>query len=109
MYLTLFYLFHSVDNEELRDLLNTSIEKPKLRLQEDLTHMVVCKGLEEFSVNSVESCMEYLRRGTRERQTAATFSNQNSSRSHSIFTFKLLVRETVAVGEEIIRTGQVCI
>lgn len=71
--------------------------------------MVVCKGLEEFSVNSVESCMEYLRRGTRERQTAATFSNQNSSRSHSIFTFKLLVRETVAVGEEIIRTGQVCI
>jgi kinesin family protein 11 len=93
-------------NEELRDLLNTSTEKPKLRLQEDVNHTVVCKGLEEFSVNTVDNCMELLRRGSRERQTAATFSNHNSSRSHSIFTFKLLVRETVAVGEEVIKTGQ---
>jgi kinesin family protein 11 len=95
-----------VDNEELRDLLNTSVEKPKLRLQEDVNHTVVCKGLEEHSVNTVEVCMDLLRRGSRERQTAATFSNHNSSRSHSIFTFKLLVRETVAVGEEVIKTGQ---
>jgi hypothetical protein len=94
-------------NEELRDLLNPIIDKNnKVRLQEHVNHNVIVKNLEEFSITTVERCMDLLKRGSLHRQTSATLSNTNSSRSHAIFTFKLAVRETVAVGEEVMRIGQ---
>jgi hypothetical protein len=40
------------------------------------------------------------------RQTAATLCNKNSSRSHSIFTMKLMIREVNVEGEEVVRHGQ---
>jgi kinesin family member 11 len=41
-----------------------------------------------------------------QRQTAATLCNKNSSRSHSIFTMKIMMKDYNAEGEEILTNGQ---
>ena len=40
------------------------------------------------------------------RQTAATVMNKNSSRSHSIFTMKIMMKECNIDGEEVVKNGQ---
>ena len=50
--------------------------------------------------------LEILQRGIQQRQTAATLCNKNSSRSHSIFTMKIMIKEYNIEGEEVIRNGQ---
>lgn len=93
------------DNEELQDLLNTSGEK-KLKLCEDVKKGVVCQNLEEIAVLNATDIFEILQRGIQQRQTAATLCNKNSSRSHSIFTMKIMIKEYNIEGEEVIRNGQ---
>lgn len=67
---------------------------------------VVCQNLEEITVLSVGDIFEILQRGIQQRQTAATLCNKNSSRSHSIFTMKIMIKECNVEGEEVIRHGQ---
>lgn len=103
--------FLELYNEELQDLLASDItsgseEKGRLRLCEDAKKGVVCQNLEEITVLSVNDIFEILQRGIRQRQTAATLCNKNSSRSHSIFTMKIMIKETNVEGEEIVRHGQ---
>ncbi len=93
------------DNEELQDLLNTSGEK-KLKLCEDTKKGVVCQNLEEIAVLNASDIFEILQRGITQRQTAATLCNKNSSRSHSIFTMKIMIKECNVEGEEVVRHGQ---
>lgn len=73
---------------------------------EDLKRGVVCYNLEEFTVTNTEEVMEYLKRGVTNRQTAATANNVNSSRSHVIFTFRMVIN-TVENGSEVVKSGQV--
>lgn len=94
-----------LDNEELQDLLNISGDK-KLKLCEDVKRGVVCQNLEEITVLSVRDIFDILQRGISARQTAATLCNKNSSRSHSIFTMKIMIKECNVEGEEVIRHGQ---
>ena len=68
--------------------------KQPLRLCEDVRRGVVCQNLEEIPVMSASDTMEILRKGISQRQTAATLCNKNSSRSHSIFTLKIMIKET---------------
>eukprot|EP01032_Pedospumella_encystans_P009650 gene9650-11342_t len=84
--------FLELYNEELQDLLNISGDK-KLKLCEDVKKGVVCQNLEEITVLSVRDIFEILQRGIQQRQTAATLCNKNSSRSHSIFTMKIMIKE----------------
>jgi len=107
--------FLELYNEELQDLLSTNPvskssadEKSKLKLCEDSKKggSVVCQGLEEITVLTVKDIMEILERGIQQRQTAETLCNKNSSRSHSIFTLKINIREYNAEGEEVVRLGQ---
>eukprot|EP00981_Chlorochromonas_danica_P012539 scaffold5121_cov223-Ochromonas_danica.AAC.17 len=95
----------SSNNEELQDLLNTSGDK-KLKLCEDVKKGVVCQNLEEIAVLSVSDIFEILQRGIQQRQTAATLCNKNSSRSHTIFTLKIMIKEYNVEGEEVVRHGQ---
>lgn len=78
----------------------------KLRLCEDLKKGVVCSNLTETVVQKPDDAMNLLQRGITNRQTAATLCNKNSSRSHSIFTVKIMVKEITHDGEEQIRYGQ---
>ena len=54
---------------------------------------MVCQNLEEITVLNVTDIFEILQRGIQQRQTAATLCNKNSSRSHSIFTLKIMIKE----------------
>lgn len=102
--------FLELYNEELQDLLAVETtptdDKNKLRLCEDAKKGVVCQNLEEITVLNVQHIFEILQRGIRQRQTAATLCNKNSSRSHSIFTLKIMIKEMNVDGEEVIRNGQ---
>lgn len=97
--------FLELYNEELQDLLNTSGEK-KLKLCEDVKKGVVCQNLEEIAVLNAHDIFDILQRGIQQRQTAATLCNKNSSRSHSIFTMKIMIKEYNLEGEEVVRHGQ---
>lgn len=99
--------FLELYNEELQDLLQENQDdKAKLRLCEDVKRGVVCQNLEEITVLSVKDIFDILHRGIKQRQTAETLCNKNSSRSHTIFTMKIMIRETNVEGEEVVRHGQ---
>ncbi|RYD70931.1 MAG: hypothetical protein EOP84_25790, partial [Verrucomicrobiaceae bacterium] len=74
---------------------------------EDLKRGVVCANLEEFNVKSMPEVMDYLRKGVLNRQTAATSMNLYSSRSHTIFTFRMLVDGFETQGEDYVKNGQI--
>lgn len=101
--------FLELYNEELQDLLavndNLARRKP-LRLCEDSKRGVTCQNLEEIHVLNADHIFEILARGIEQRQTAATNCNKNSSRSHSIFTLKIMIKELADDGNEAIRHGQ---
>jgi kinesin family protein 11 len=97
--------FLELYNEELQDLLNTSGDR-KLKLCEDLKRGVVCQNLEEITVLNAGDIFEILQKGILIRQTAETMMNKSSSRSHSIFTMKIMIKEYNVDGEEVVRHGQ---
>lgn len=78
-------------NEELQDLLSNSIDK-KLKLIEDSKKGIICQNLDEILVNNVEEIMSYIKKGSELRSTASTLTNAKSSRSHSIFSFRLTIK-----------------
>lgn len=99
--------FLELYNEELQDLLADGSERDKkLRLCEDLKKGVICQNLQEVTVLTAPDIFHILKSGIELRQTAATLLNKNSSRSHSIFTMKIMIKESNAEGEEVIRLGQ---
>ena len=51
---------------------------------------VLTSGLHEVKVNSTEEALQLLRVGLSHRHVAGTHLNYHSSRSHSIFTIKLV-------------------
>ncbi len=84
-----------------------SDDKNRLRLCEDIKKGgVVCQNLEEITVLNATDILNILQKGIKQRQTAETLCNKNSSRSHSIFTMKIMIKETNVDGEEVIRNGQ---
>ncbi|KAK9805478.1 hypothetical protein WJX72_000545 [[Myrmecia] bisecta] len=81
---------YEVYNESIYDLLDAEGlgpqgQRPVLRLKEDPQGRIFVAGLSEVEVDNPEAAMEQLRRGSRQRQRAATTLNYSSSRSHSIF------------------------
>jgi kinesin family protein 11 len=102
--------FLELYNEELQDLLTptgaaTTGDK-KLKLCEVEKKGVVVQNLEEVTVLNANDIFEILQKGIQQRATAATNMNKNSSRSHSIFTMKIMIKEQQVDGEEVVRHGQ---
>uniref|UniRef100_F1L594 Kinesin-like protein n=1 Tax=Ascaris suum TaxID=6253 RepID=F1L594_ASCSU len=96
-------------NEELNDLLNRSEHtQARLRIFEDAIRKgsVVITGLEEIAVRERDEVYDLLRRGADKRKTAATFLNSTSSRSHSVFTVTVVIRENSIGGEELMKQGK---
>ena len=100
--------FLEIYNEELFDLLGTGTDNQKLRLFEDTAKKGAIRvhGLEEVTVHSRNEVYEILERGTQRRQTAATLLNAHSSRSHSLFTVTIHMKENNINGEEFLKTGK---
>ncbi|XP_064409173.1 kinesin-like protein KIF24 isoform X2 [Latimeria chalumnae] len=78
--------FYEIYCGQLYDLLNG---KKKLFAREDANHVVQIVGLCEIQVVSVESMLEVILHGSRERSTGATGVNSDSSRSHAIIQIQV--------------------
>ena len=100
--------FLELYNEEIFDLLSAQDDTTKLRLFEDSTKKgsVIVQGLEEVLVGSKSEVYKILERGSSKRKTAATLMNAHSSRSHTVFTTTVHMKESSAEGEEVLRIGK---
>ena len=100
--------FLELYNEEIFDLLSAQDDTTKLRLFEDSTKKgsVIVQGLEEVLVGSKSEVYKILERGSSKRKTAATLMNAHSSRSHTVFTTTVHMKESSSEGEEVLRVGK---
>ncbi|PWN45030.1 kinesin-domain-containing protein [Ceraceosorus guamensis] len=130
---TLYRLFHTLElqrneysvhatfmelyNEKLRDLLSSdapvSLEGNKdagLKMYETENDKarsgVFIEGMSDSPVVDAEAGLKLLQKGSQKRQIAATRCNEQSSRSHSIFTLTVHIKETTPKGEDVMRTGK---
>eukprot|EP01047_Picozoa_sp_COSAG01_P003014 COSAG01_NODE_86_length_27623_cov_39.847224_4_plen_420_part_00 len=78
--------FVEIYNEELKDLLEPSTSPKQISVREDGQGSVVISGVTERVVGSFEQAMRALSEGCLARSTGATAMNEQSSRSHAIFT-----------------------
>ena len=67
---------------------------------------VVISGLEELTVHSKNEVYSILERGRIRRQTACTLLNAQSSRSHTVFSVTVHIKENSIDGEEMLKTGK---
>ncbi|XP_036975756.1 kinesin-like protein KIF20A [Acanthopagrus latus] len=87
--------FYEIYNEFLYDLLDASPalqprKRATLRLSDDKQGNPYVKDLTWIQVRSAEEAWRILRAGRRNQSFASTQLNQNSSRSHSIFSIRVL-------------------
>ena len=64
------------------------------------------KGLEEVMVYTPAEIFNYLSRGSSRRRTAETLCNKQSSRSHSVFSVTIHMKESTPEGEDLIKCGK---
>ncbi|KAM9380089.1 kinesin-like protein KIF11 [Phaethornis superciliosus] len=96
-------------NEELFDLLNPTPDVgERLQMFDDPRNKrgVIIKGLEEVTVHNKNEVYQILERGAAKRTTAATYMNAYSSRSHSVFSITIHMKETTVDGEELVKIGK---
>ncbi|XP_010542610.1 PREDICTED: kinesin-like protein KIN-5A [Tarenaya hassleriana] len=105
--------FLELYNEELTDLLapeetkfSDDKSKKPLALMEDGKGGVFVRGLEEEIVCTADEIYKVLEKGSAKRRTAETLLNKQSSRSHSIFSVTIHIKECTPEGEEIIKSGK---
>ncbi|GAA6022677.1 hypothetical protein JCM10207_008578 [Rhodosporidiobolus poonsookiae] len=67
---------------------------------------VTIQGLEETFIQNAEEGLRVLRRGSERRQIAATNCNERSSRSHSIFTIVVHVKDASKEGQDVLKVGK---
>lgn len=106
--------FLELYNEEITDLLapeetskflDDKSKKP-IALMEDGKGGVFVRGLEEEVVSSANEIYKILDKGSSKRRTAETLLNKQSSRSHSIFSITIHIKECTPEGEEMIKCGK---
>ncbi|OIW05778.1 hypothetical protein TanjilG_23564 [Lupinus angustifolius] len=106
--------FLELYNEEITDLLTPEEtskavdEKSKkpIALMEDGKGGVFVRGLEEEIVCTANEIYKILEKGSAKRRTAETLLNKQSSRSHSIFSITIHIKECTPEGEEMIKSGK---
>ncbi|KAL9898288.1 kinesin-like protein Klp61F [Glossina fuscipes fuscipes] len=94
-------------NEELCDLLSSD-DSIKIRIFDDSTKKgsIIIQGLEEISVHSKDDVYKLLEKGKERRKTATTLTNAHSSRSHTIFSILVHIKENGLDGEEMLKIGK---
>ncbi|ESQ37425.1 hypothetical protein EUTSA_v10002384mg [Eutrema salsugineum] len=106
--------FLELYNEEISDLLapeeTTKFvdekSKKSIALMEDGKGSVFVRGLEEEIVTTANEIYKILEKGSAKRRTAETLLNKQSSRSHSIFSITIHIKENTPEGEEMIKCGK---
>jgi kinesin family protein 11 len=117
---TLRVSFLELYNEELRDLnasegANTGDDTPsssnsgqQMKIFDDASRKggVVVQGLEETYIKDAAAGIKILTRGSQRRQQASTKCNDHSSRSHSIFSITVTLKEVSSKGEDLVKVGK---
>ena len=102
-------LLLEIYNEELFDLLNPSSDaSDRLQMFDGPRNKrgVIIKGLEEITVHNKDQVYQTLEKGAAKRTAVATLMNAYSSRSHSVFSVKIHMKETTVDGEELVKIGK---
>ena len=92
-------------NEDIRDLLSKSATN-RLDLKESPDSGVYVRDLTSYVVKTTRECDKLRDFGAKNRHTGATAMNQDSSRSHSIYTITVESCETREDGSSSIRMGK---
>ncbi|XP_012135049.2 mitochondrial ribosomal protein S9 isoform X1 [Megachile rotundata] len=100
--------FLELYNENLFDLLSTNDDCSKIKLYEDASKKgaITIHGLEEVRVRNKSEVYKILEKGSERRKTAATLLNSQSSRSHTVFSITVHMKENTIDGEEVLKTGK---
>ncbi|XP_068619569.1 kinesin-like protein Klp61F isoform X1 [Battus philenor] len=95
-------------NEELFDLLSSSEDNSKLRIYEDVTRKGanIVNGLEEITVSNKNEVFKIMAQGQERKRVASTLMNAQSSRSHTVFTIVVHMKENSPEGEELVKIGK---
>ncbi|KAJ9449052.1 Kinesin-like protein FLA10 [Diplonema papillatum] len=84
---TILVTYLELYNGKCRDLLTDT--KKNLELKENEQKLFYVKDLEKMRVSSVGQCMQLMLDGHKRREVGSTLLNQDSSRSHSVFTVEV--------------------
>lgn len=97
--------FLEIYNENIRDLLGDP--EARLDVKEDKDKGVFVQDLSKVPTKSVDEMLEVMFKGDKNRSVGATAMNQDSSRSHSIFTIYVEMSENLpGVVEPKIKAGK---
>ncbi|CAL7948925.1 unnamed protein product [Xylocopa violacea] len=100
--------FLELYNEELFDLLSPNDDGLKLKLYEDTSRKgaIIIHGLEEVTIHNISEVYKVLQKGSQRRQIATTLINARSSRSHTVFSITVHMKETTTDGDDVLKTGK---
>ncbi|KFV70512.1 Kinesin-like KIF20A [Dryobates pubescens] len=95
MQFSIWVSFFEIYNELIYDLLEPTLtgqnrKRPTLRLCEDQTGNPYVKDLNWINVQDADEAWKLLKLGRKNQTFASTHMNQNSSRSHSVFSIRIL-------------------
>jgi hypothetical protein len=93
--------FLEVYNEEIKDLLNP--KDKKLKVSQNPKMGFVVEGLCELIVRDGGDVLRLIEQGNAVRRVAATNMNEQSSRSHSLFTITIMRRTSTDLGNGVTR------
>ncbi|XP_054709324.1 kinesin-like protein KIF11-A [Uloborus diversus] len=87
--------FLELYNEEIYDLLALSDDLTKLKMFDKTSQKssIVINGLRVVPVNCIEDVYTILEQGCKKRHRATTLLNEMSSRSHTVFTANIHIKE----------------
>lgn len=106
--------FLELYNEDIMDLLapdeslngpDDKFRKP-IALMEDGRGGVFIRGLEQEVVCTADGIYKILEKGSAKRHNADSLLNMQSSRSHTIFSITIHVKESSSNGEELMKCGK---
>lgn len=109
---SVFVTFAEIYNNSIYDLLEESANKDQRSLQnrmirEDGAKNMYLHGITEIECKSTEEAVEIFNRGLRRKRMGCTNMNSESSRSHSVFTIRLVQAPTDQSGENVIQEKRV--
>lgn len=94
-------------NEQLTDLLSPHDAcADTLRMYEDPAKGTFVQGLEDIVVTNEEEIFAVLDKSAMKRRTAETLMNKYSSRSHSVFSITIHIKESTPEGADLLKVGK---